>query len=415
MVTKAVPWVRHAGALAFFVLVAWICVFDLIIEQPVMIDFYSFYGAASAAQRGFDPYDFQTLQALVRELNVPRAPLYPYLYPPFFAFAFSWLGALQPATAQKLWSYASFIAYGGASLLAVRAAMQAVDSTRARIPAPLLVLASLLTFVLLLRNNMALGQINTFVLVLMCAAILLSLSGRFFWAGFALAFAAAIKITPIILVLPWLLERRARALYGFGAGLGAAFLLTLPFGGAGAWVEFASRLPTMSHGSRIPGLFETKVVFNFSLAGFYARLFDSAGAVRTATLITLLALVAITIAIAMRYRASYERLLLPLSVLMIVASPFAYMHHIIYLMPALLFALYRALREDRRILLGALIAVTALAVIDFPLLVMRGQLGTGAIASSMNLYPLLALWGIGIWSITQNGMSSSGPPPPPPP
>ena len=383
-----------ALAFAFFIFIALICASDLLIGHGNGIDLRSFWGAAAAAKRGASPYDFAVLQQVARDANLPPGDLFPYLYPPFFAYGFSWLAGLSFAATQALWAWLSAVAFGASVWLATRAARIAIAEPTS--PLPLFVLGALLTFALPLRNNIDIGQVNALVLVLICGALLASFTGRSFLAGCLLAFAAAIKVTPIVLALPWLVERRYRALAGVAAGLAAAVLVTLPFGGASAWPEFVSRLPGMSHGAHIEGLFEPKIVFNFSLAGFYARLVDSAAAVRVASVVTILTLVAVPLVLAVRAHPEtrFERLLLPLSVVMIVASPYAYVHHLIYLMPALLLALHRALREDRRALCAALLVATALLAVDFPWLFFRHP--QGAIVTSLDLYVLLALYGIGV-------------------
>ena len=380
---------RDAVYFAFFTIIAWIVCADLLLGRAYMLDFQSFYGAAEAVKRDLDPYDAHVIDAIARESDL-RGPIYPYLYSPFVAYGMSWLADVRHDLAQTLWSYMSIVAYGLSSMFAMRCAVTKQAAGW------LVVITALLAFALPLRGNINIGQINALVLALICAALWLAHSDRPFSAGFTLAFAVVIKIMPLVLALPWLLERRLRALVGLAAGLVAAFLITLPFGGAGAWLEFARRLPTMSHGSTIPGLFPAKTHWSFSLASFYARLFDSPSAVRIASIATIIALVA-GIAFVAR-RKSTEHVLLPLSVVMIVASPLAYTHHVIYLLPGLLLALHLALRDERRVLAGALLVLGALASTEFPNVYTSGW---PTLALSLNLYALLALYGIGVWSMSK--------------
>jgi alpha-1,2-mannosyltransferase len=390
----------YAALLLFFVGVAWVSTIrffvDPVVRDKMAVDFRSFYAAAVAARRGLDPGDFDVIRRIASELHFSKnALVFPYLYPPFFAYAFSWLGDMSHDTALVVWSYISIVLYAIASILIFSVVM----NSEGRLRTSLLVLGAVMPLLLGLRANIGLGQVNTIVLVFICAAIWLSMTGRYLAAGFVLAFAVAIKITPIILAVPWLLERRTRAWLGLGAGLVAVIIGSVVLGAASAWFAFIARLPSMSHGSKIPVLSDSNVISNISLAGIYSRLIDSPGVVRVASIVSILVLLAILVVVAGRARSTYEQWLLPLTVVMIVASPVAYHHHIIYLMPAVLLATYRAIREERLVLTAVVLSLTAIAGIDFPALFDLAQFSPGPIASSPNLYALLMLYAIGLWRL----------------
>lgn len=390
----------HLAVFAFSAGIAFLCVLDIALKQPVAIDFKSFYAAAVAASRGLDVYDVTVLEAIARELRLPHDPTFPYLYPPFFAHTFSWLARLPPGAAQEVWSITAVVSYGLAAMFAVAAVRRATGDARgAAIPTVPIALVALLVWALNLRNSLAMGQINPLVLAFLCAAIALSLSGKETSAGLALAVAAGIKVTPILLALPWVVQRRFRALAGLAAGLAAVVLLSLPFGAAPAWVEFLKRLPRMSHGSRIPGLFDPGTVANFSLAGFYARLFGpDAAAVKTASTITVLLLLGGALALGGRAPSPARslRMLLPLLVTMVVASPFTYVHHVLYVFPAALYALDRAATRGRSMEMGVLVVLLALATVDFPYVYERFKAPLPPLALSVNLYVLLAIYALGM-------------------
>ncbi|WP_437277133.1 glycosyltransferase family 87 protein [Sorangium sp. So ce375] len=394
---------------AFSAGAAWLCVLDIVLKQPVAVDFKSFYAAAVAASRGLDVYDVKVLEAIATEMRLPRGPTYPYLYPPFFAHAFSWLARLRPSAAQQVWSTIAVCSYGLAATFAVAAIRRATPPAlgavrRPAIPTLLIAFIAFLAWTLNLRNCVGMGQINPLVLLFICAALALSISRKDAAAGLALAVAAGIKVTPVLLAIPWVIERRFRALTGLAAGLVALVLLSLPFGAAPAWIEFLRRLPRMSHGAKIPGLFDPGTTPNFSVAGFYARLFgEHATAIKVASWITLLLLLGGVLALGGRSPSPSRslRMLLPLLVTMIVASPFTYVHHVLFLFPAALYALDRAAKQERSVEMGALVVLLPLATVDFPYIYSRFKGPLPQLALSMNLYVLLAIYALGMLMLWQ--------------
>ncbi|WP_437673496.1 glycosyltransferase family 87 protein [Sorangium sp. So ce131] len=402
------PWC-YAAAFVFCAGAAWLCVLDIVLKQPVAVDFKSFYTAAVAASRGLDVYDVKVLEGIAAEKHLPHKVTFPYLYPPFFAYGFSWFSRLRPATAQGIWSSLAVVSCGVAavcSMVAVRSASRGRDGA-ARAPAvtsSLLAYVVLLAWTLNLRNSLAMGQVNPLVLMFLCAALALSFSGKDTLAGLALSVAAGIKVTPILLAVPWLLQRRLRALVGLAAGFAALFLVSLPLGAAPAWLEFLRRLPRMSHGATIPGLFNPGTVPNFSLAGFYTRLLaPDTAAVKVASVVTILLLLGAALALGLGGGAPspsrWPRMLLPLLVTMVVASPFTYVHHVLYLFPAALFALDRAAKQERPLEMGALLLLISLAAIDFPYVYERFKGHLSPLLVSVNLYVLLAIYALGMYML----------------
>ncbi|WP_437598263.1 glycosyltransferase family 87 protein [Sorangium sp. So ce590] len=395
----------YIAIFAFSTAAAWLCVLDIVLKQSVAMDFKSFYAAAVAARRDLDVYDVKVLGSIAKEMRLPHVPVYPYLYPPFFAHTFSWLTRLRPNIAQQVWSSIAVVSYGLAATFAVVAVRRATQdplgaARRIAVPTVLIALIAFLTWGLNLRNSLGMGQVNPLVLAFICAALALSVARKDTAAGLALAVAAGIKVTPILLALPWIIQRRFRALAGLAAGLAALVLISLPFGAAPAWLEFLRRLPRMSHGAKIPGLFDAGSAPNFSVAGFYARLFgEDAAAIRTASVITILLLLGGALALGGRSPSPSRslRLLLPLLVTMIVASPFTYVHHVLYLFPAALYALDRAAEQERRIEMGALVVLFSLATIDFPYIYDRFKGSLPRIALSVNLYVLLVMYALGMF------------------
>ena len=93
-----------------------------------------------------------------------------------------------------------------------------------------------------------------------------------------------------------------------------------------------------------------------------------------------------------------EFLLLPYLVLMIIGSPFTYLHHVIYIYPGILLTSWVILIRGSRpcaLLLICVIGLAVVASIDFPIL--YGRLGLeSAVLRSLNLYALLCLFVLGL-------------------
>jgi alpha-1,2-mannosyltransferase len=91
-------------------------------------------------------------------------------------------------------------------------------------------------------------------------------------------------------------------------------------------------------------------------------------------------------------------LLLPYLVLMIIASPLTFFHHIIYIYPGILviswILLHRAKREAILLLL-LLLGTALIASIDFPIYYEALSI-EAELLRSLNLYALLVLFGLGL-------------------
>jgi alpha-1,2-mannosyltransferase len=80
-------------------------------------------------------------------------------------------------------------------------------------------------------------------------------------------------------------------------------------------------------------------------------------------------------------------------VVMVLASPLTYVHHVAYVFPALVWLLLDLARRNRATYAVALVLFAAAAGIDFPLIGMR----TGSTSYAViNFVSLLALYGIGL-------------------
>jgi alpha-1,2-mannosyltransferase len=166
------------------------------------------------------------------------------------------------------------------------------------------------------------------------------------------------------------------------------------------WFEFFRFLPSMGYGRSIDGLFHPSVVANFSLSAFWMRALQGGGPmVRLAGMLSALTLFVLVLYVGLRTRGaqSFHLLVLPFTVLMVIASPLTWSHHLVYLFPGLFLAM-RALVGDpaesgKWVWVGALVVLAAGSTTDYSLV--YGQLNIPEvirpILTSLNLYCLLGL------------------------
>ncbi|HET9952818.1 MAG TPA: glycosyltransferase family 87 protein, partial [Candidatus Eisenbacteria bacterium] len=188
-------------------------------------DFPIYYEAARTLLSGGSPYDV-------------TSGLHGYVYLPFFALLLAPLTALPLAAAAWAW-YLANVGFMAASIgMAIRAAR---SGERARLPgwAAAAALVPLLGF---FHDNLALGQANLFLLVLVVGGIAGLLGpGPRILPGVLLGFAAALKMNLAILVVPILLRGKVRPVAGFAVGIACAILLPLAYLGPVRGVDLMSQ------------------------------------------------------------------------------------------------------------------------------------------------------------------------------
>ncbi|HXN03212.1 MAG TPA: glycosyltransferase 87 family protein [Candidatus Acidoferrum sp.] len=177
------------------------------------------FGVYLAAAR--DVIHGQPLYAAFLHHPFPDATLRPaYIYPPSFALLVAPLGLLPDGVAAAVWLVIEQASLAAALIVVVRW----LRPTRWAVAA---LLFATLTFYPL-WVDVAQGQANLLVLLLVTVGIVGILRGQPAF-GAAIGVAAALKLTPVILVIWLLLDRRFRAaaftLGGFTILTGAGFLL----------------------------------------------------------------------------------------------------------------------------------------------------------------------------------------------
>ena len=193
-------------------------------------DFPIYFEAARTLLRGGSPYDV-------------TSGLHGYVYLPFFALLLAPLTALPLAAAAWVW-YFENIAFLAASIAIAMRVARTGEGARLPAWAAAGALVPLLGF---FHDNLALGQANLFLLLLVVGGIAGALrDGRSVLSGALLGIAAALKMNLVILIVPILLRGRLRPAAGFAAGVAGAlllpFLLLGPARGADLMAEWRAKV-----------------------------------------------------------------------------------------------------------------------------------------------------------------------------
>jgi alpha-1,2-mannosyltransferase len=160
----------------------------------------------------------------------------PYLYPPLFAKALAWL----PWQSWKgLWR--AWVAVMTTSLWAgFFVSFLLVETIPIEAAAALAALASI--FLESAAQCIWLGQVTPIMFLLVAGALLAYQTRRPSLAGALLGVAVFLKITPIVLLLVWIVHRSRKALAGFVAGVAVPAALSLLSMGFSLHVTYAKKV-----------------------------------------------------------------------------------------------------------------------------------------------------------------------------
>jgi hypothetical protein len=160
-----------------------------------------------------------------------------FTYPPFAAAVFAPLSALPTVLVQVVWELASVAALAWAARITLELAGYWPQQRRAQAGT----LAAVVTGSLALEpvyHTLYLGQVNLFLLALVLTDVRRAAQGRA--AGIGVGLAAAVKLTPAIFVIFFLLARRTRAAATAAAtfaGCGLAGYLIAPHASRLYWTQ----------------------------------------------------------------------------------------------------------------------------------------------------------------------------------
>ena len=310
------------------------------------VDFNVYYAASSlvhegeasqlytGADRGVDPQMAAAavgtpIDRAARSQGLAYVGL--YVYPPILADLLLPLTALGLKAATRLW----FVANGIFILLTALLVLRLLKVSLVGASAVLICLA-LLCFTPLLQA-VAVGQITVLLLLLWTAGLVLYDEDRLYAAGAVFALATAIKLTPALVLVPFLIWRKWRFISAFLVSLLGFALISLWIDTPHAFETYFTRVMPAMSGS-IP------FISNFSLAasterltcllrtGFVGGYPESlppamVGAGRAVSLCTLLALLAL-IARAGRAIAKQDQIMMLglLSLMAPILSPVSWFH-----------------------------------------------------------------------------------------
>jgi Glycosyltransferase family 87 len=350
------------------------------LHAPVgQYDFSSYYAAAAAlrADRHADIYSAAVIARSGAATHVQVQPPLPYTYPPLLAIALTPLTLLPFHIAARLWLLLNAgIWLGCTAILAneLRRLLRdgLVPSPSAGSPGPasawaravsdpvpvvaLSVSAALCLPFAPARQTLLLGQINFLVLLPLALVPWLTRRGHDRWAGAAVAIAAMLKLTPALLLVYLALRRRWQALAAAIAALAALALVSVAVVGPG---EFFAALPeALSVGSGDARLGHNEALLAPLLNAVASAAPGLAGPGRVAEYVVLVAL-AVAAGVVL-WRAQRDAAVTPGTragedaayavalCAMLLLSPATWVHHYVWVLPALALVLGLAARSFLR-------------------------------------------------------------------
>ncbi len=355
-------FLHNAGILFIILAVSFVVISDLLPEKNLKWDFLSFYQASKAARHNDNIYSWEVLEshidsedAVIIEHKKDFCHTLPYLYPPFLAYAITPLTEMEFAKASFYWTVILLFVFTFAVYVCYLTAMEIFFISGRKEGKKFFnwfIFGIIAAFTLLLRDNIWLGQVNIIVLFFISLAVFFSMKDKQIPAGIFLGAAIMIKITPFLL-LAWLAGKKQ---YRAAAWTIASCLILTGFSFAqGAfqnWLNFFEYLPTVSYGSFADGFNYNMLQANYSIPGILSKLIGLNSFFVKILSMVFLAGAALYIFFNTKKKNFPFLMLLPALIFMVITSPVAYKHHLIYLMPgtAVLSAYIWFFSKNRRIL-----------------------------------------------------------------
>ena len=313
----------------------------------------------------------------------------PFVYPPFAAVLFAPLALLPLPVLKVLWTGVNvallgYIVHRCARSLGVPSGPGLTTGTAG--------LVALATWLDPVRTTLYLGQINIVLLALVVGDVLGRRESR--WRGVGVGIAAAIKLTPLVIV-PYLALTGRRRAAGVAtavfAGALALGVLAAPTESVVYWWR-----GTFAAADRISAVTATT---NHSLSGFVARSLGGDGPAATVTyLLGGAAVAAVALALAVRaHHRGDEVLALALCGLTSAAvAPFAWSHHWVWCVPVVVTLAVRAAAGGRTagVLLLGVLAVTLAVVTALPSATVGPLPRTGLVSLQPDVYLLGYAFGL---------------------
>jgi hypothetical protein len=298
-------------------------------------DFASYHYAAVATKRGQSPYENTTLDRIAKREGY-RTSVHPYLYPPPFLLGVYWSVPVQLP--------AAFAIHKAMQTLACWIGLWGLVRWWRPMGGPvretaLIALAGSYGMI----YGLQMGQANASVFALTMLGLWAGERDRPKLGGALLGVACMWKMAPALFVFWWAWKGRWRA--AISAVLAAVVLsiLTLPIMDLGTqWSFYRDVLPSMASGEYNGLTIRIDMFGNHSLSNLWHQLFPSgenvlSGLARTAasaTLVTLLALLAMSIERTQQNATRTAAQVGLIALTMILVPVYTYEHHLIWAIPA---------------------------------------------------------------------------------
>ncbi|MEQ1566719.1 MAG: glycosyltransferase family 87 protein [Myxococcota bacterium] len=301
-------------------------------------DFASYYYAAAVAAAGDDPYDKRALEARAKS-DGTRAEVHPFFYPPPFLWLVTWSTVLPLRVAFWVWFAVNELALVATAALLVR-------WWRPLDPLVAPVLATVIAAAYAVQYSAELGQVNFPVLLLVVCGLMVE-ARRPGLAGVLVGLACMFKMSPALFVLWWVVRGRWTAVGAAVATAIGSSILTLPLVGLGTQLEFYTRvLPKFGSGDYNGLTVKIEMFGNHSLPNLWHLYFPSGKNVLStpARLLSGLSTVAVVggaLAAFARPTSDPVRLAAQAGavlVAMLLVPVYTYEHHLVFAIPAIVFA-----------------------------------------------------------------------------
>ncbi|WP_353648461.1 glycosyltransferase 87 family protein [Nakamurella sp. A5-74] len=345
-------WYRSPGRLVVAFIAA--CAMSVLVALTAstwlhQFDLRIYFDAIAWWHRGNDVYSYSQPDALMGSLG--------FTYPPFAAVVLWPIGWMTFPALQIV--MLALIVVCGAACVALVIARTAL--IRGRSLAAAVLVATPLAFTLEpWRQNLSLGQINLVLAALITVDLLRVSVHRPRWTGMGIGLAMALKITPGVFLLPLLATRRWRALavaVGTAAVATSLAALVLP---SASWRFFTDYLWDTARVGDVSN------IQNQSVRGWISRVIPDqlVQAILWAVVSVVVVLLALGAVVRTEARSAPVATLAVTGLAGILVAPVSWMHHAVWVMPALACLVQRFLEirrttgqpADRRLVLALVIS-----------------------------------------------------------
>lgn len=208
-----------------------------------LFDFRLYYEGARAAILSNDPYSVQGV-----------------IYPPLTLVLLSPLAALPVRIAEDFWTLGSVFALIGSIVLILKSVDDKVSWEK------IAMFFGLALFSFPFKFTLGMGQINLYILFLVCLTFFWYRKEKSWSAGFVLALAVTLKVTPVLFLLFFLRKRQWAASASFLLSFLAMQIVGVLLLGLSVtkeyWLTIFPSIPTVGNG----------IYYNQAITGWLARL-----------------------------------------------------------------------------------------------------------------------------------------------